>query len=318
MDEWPLRCSNASRLARPSWWRGCVAPSSRARPGGTSWRDGSRDGSSDDERERELEALVAGRRAAAIAFLAQPPPRGRARGGQGRVSGARAPRASPEDLGVTRASPGAASSRRGSTTCGPDGDSDGEDPPPLLARDARRRSRHARPSCSTCAARPPCPRRWAWAPADLRRRVDAAGSRVVDELHSAARSCSWASARGSRLPLVAARAGANSAGPALPVQRAWPASRRRARRRARPHVARRQRGARKRPPTALGDAWNAVAAEARPPEDDIAAWFELPRREPADEEPRAVLARAEERCATGIAGRASSCLLRRVELTTSG
>jgi tetratricopeptide (TPR) repeat protein len=44
---------------------------------------------------------------------------------------------------------------------------------------------------------------------------------------------------------------------------------------------------------ALGDAWSSVAAEARPADDDVAAWFAIWRRDPADEEPRAALARAE-------------------------
>ncbi|HVR02196.1 MAG TPA: hypothetical protein VMT47_08695 [Polyangia bacterium] len=44
---------------------------------------------------------------------------------------------------------------------------------------------------------------------------------------------------------------------------------------------------------ALRDAWRSVADEARPAADDVAGWFEIWRREPADEEPRAALARAE-------------------------
>ncbi len=44
---------------------------------------------------------------------------------------------------------------------------------------------------------------------------------------------------------------------------------------------------------ALADAWRSVAAQARPADDDVAAWFEIWRRDPADEEPRAALARAE-------------------------
>jgi tetratricopeptide (TPR) repeat protein len=43
----------------------------------------------------------------------------------------------------------------------------------------------------------------------------------------------------------------------------------------------------------LRDAWRSVEAQARPAEDDVAGWLELLRREPADEEPRAALARAE-------------------------
>jgi tetratricopeptide (TPR) repeat protein len=44
---------------------------------------------------------------------------------------------------------------------------------------------------------------------------------------------------------------------------------------------------------ALADAWQSVAAEARPADDDVAAWFEIWRRDPGDAEPRAALARAE-------------------------
>jgi golgin subfamily B member 1 len=68
---------------------------------------------------------------------------------------------------------------------------------------------------------------------------------------------------------------------------------------------------------ALGEAWRSVAADARPGDDDVAAWFELARREPTDEAPRAALARAE------AALRAEQrwddvieILLGRVELTT--
>jgi golgin subfamily B member 1 len=67
---------------------------------------------------------------------------------------------------------------------------------------------------------------------------------------------------------------------------------------------------------ALVAAWEAVAGEARPAADDIGAWFELWRREPADEEPRAAIARAE---ATLRAERrwddVIELLLGRVELT---
>ena len=45
--------------------------------------------------------------------------------------------------------------------------------------------------------------------------------------------------------------------------------------------------------TALAAAWRSVEAGARPAEDDVAGWFEVWRREPTDEEPRAALARAE-------------------------
>jgi tetratricopeptide (TPR) repeat protein len=44
---------------------------------------------------------------------------------------------------------------------------------------------------------------------------------------------------------------------------------------------------------ALAEAWQSVAAEARPADDDVAAWFEIWRRDPSDAEPRAALARAE-------------------------
>ncbi|MDB4980559.1 MAG: hypothetical protein JWM82_1311, partial [Myxococcales bacterium] len=44
---------------------------------------------------------------------------------------------------------------------------------------------------------------------------------------------------------------------------------------------------------ALATAWEDVAAEARPADDDIAAWLEIWRRDPADEAPRVALARAE-------------------------
>jgi tetratricopeptide (TPR) repeat protein len=44
---------------------------------------------------------------------------------------------------------------------------------------------------------------------------------------------------------------------------------------------------------ALRDGWRAVEGAARPAEDDVAGWLEHARREPADEEPRAALARAE-------------------------
>jgi tetratricopeptide (TPR) repeat protein len=44
---------------------------------------------------------------------------------------------------------------------------------------------------------------------------------------------------------------------------------------------------------ALATAWEGVAGEARPADDDVAAWLEIWRREPADEAPRAALARAE-------------------------
>jgi tetratricopeptide (TPR) repeat protein len=45
--------------------------------------------------------------------------------------------------------------------------------------------------------------------------------------------------------------------------------------------------------TALRDGWRAVESDARPADDDVAGWFEIWRRDPADEEPRAALARAE-------------------------
>jgi golgin subfamily B member 1 len=45
---------------------------------------------------------------------------------------------------------------------------------------------------------------------------------------------------------------------------------------------------------ALADAWSTVASEARPAADDVAAWLEIWRREPGDEEARAALARAED------------------------
>jgi tetratricopeptide (TPR) repeat protein len=44
---------------------------------------------------------------------------------------------------------------------------------------------------------------------------------------------------------------------------------------------------------ALAGAWESVAGEARPADDDVAAWLEIWRREPGDDEPRAALARAE-------------------------
>ena len=44
---------------------------------------------------------------------------------------------------------------------------------------------------------------------------------------------------------------------------------------------------------ALRDGWRAVEGGARPAEDDVAGWLEASRREPADEEPRAALTRAE-------------------------
>jgi golgin subfamily B member 1 len=46
---------------------------------------------------------------------------------------------------------------------------------------------------------------------------------------------------------------------------------------------------------ALGQAWNAVAAEARPPEDDLESWLQIWGRDTGDEETRAVLRRAEDR-----------------------
>ena len=49
----------------------------------------------------------------------------------------------------------------------------------------------------------------------------------------------------------------------------------------------------------LGEAWNAVAAEARPPEDDLESWLEIWGRDTADEEARAVLRRAEDRLRAG-------------------
>src|SRR6266700_1708932 len=45
----------------------------------------------------------------------------------------------------------------------------------------------------------------------------------------------------------------------------------------------------------LGEAWNSVAAEARPPQDDVEAWLEIWGRDTADDEARGVLRRAEER-----------------------
>ncbi len=50
---------------------------------------------------------------------------------------------------------------------------------------------------------------------------------------------------------------------------------------------------------ALAEAWNAVAAEARPPEDDLESWLEIWGRDTGDEEARAVLRRAEERLRDG-------------------
>jgi tetratricopeptide (TPR) repeat protein len=44
---------------------------------------------------------------------------------------------------------------------------------------------------------------------------------------------------------------------------------------------------------ALAEAWESVASEARPADDDVGAWLELARRDPADEAPRAALARRE-------------------------
>jgi golgin subfamily B member 1 len=44
---------------------------------------------------------------------------------------------------------------------------------------------------------------------------------------------------------------------------------------------------------ALGASWQAVANEARPADDDVDAWLEIWRRDPADAEPRAALGRAE-------------------------
>ena len=44
---------------------------------------------------------------------------------------------------------------------------------------------------------------------------------------------------------------------------------------------------------ALREGWRSVEGEARPAEDDVAGWLEAWRRDPADEEPRAALARAE-------------------------
>ena len=49
----------------------------------------------------------------------------------------------------------------------------------------------------------------------------------------------------------------------------------------------------------LGEAWNAVAAEARPPEDDLESWLEIWGRDTADDEARAVLRRAEDRLRAG-------------------
>jgi tetratricopeptide (TPR) repeat protein len=46
---------------------------------------------------------------------------------------------------------------------------------------------------------------------------------------------------------------------------------------------------------ALGEAWNSVAAEARPPQEDIEAWLEIWGRDTSDDEARAVLRRAEDR-----------------------
>ena len=50
---------------------------------------------------------------------------------------------------------------------------------------------------------------------------------------------------------------------------------------------------------ALGEAWNTVAAEARPPEDDLESWLEIWGRDTGDEEARAVLRRAEDRLRAG-------------------
>ena len=50
---------------------------------------------------------------------------------------------------------------------------------------------------------------------------------------------------------------------------------------------------------ALSEAWGAVAAEARPPQDDIESWLEIWGRDTGDEEARAVLVRAEERLRAG-------------------
>ncbi|HVZ74324.1 MAG TPA: tetratricopeptide repeat protein [Polyangia bacterium] len=44
---------------------------------------------------------------------------------------------------------------------------------------------------------------------------------------------------------------------------------------------------------ALVDAWGGLASDARPADDDVAAWLEIWRRDPSDEAPRAALVRAE-------------------------
>jgi tetratricopeptide (TPR) repeat protein len=65
----------------------------------------------------------------------------------------------------------------------------------------------------------------------------------------------------------------------------------------------------------LEAAWRGVAAEARPSEDDVDAWLEILSRDPADPEPRAVLARAEARLVEERRwDRLAELLLGRVEL----
>jgi tetratricopeptide (TPR) repeat protein len=258
---------------------------------------------SEDERERVRELLAAGRIATAITFL-------RARLADEVVievlkdaypSGTRAEGAAAKNLGLIARIPW-----RGVIATGFDDlwegllNTDAESPvPAFLARDAqalgRHRGRFVLRLCGTVAA----PETICLSPADLRRRVTPTGiTDVVDELYER-----WSFVFLGFGPddpdfrLVSQRLlGANIAGlehfllyPGEPGFEAQLVSA--------------EQGLTAVPTTgtleevvhALAEAWNAVAAEARPPEDDLESWLEIWGRDTGDEESRAVLRRAEER-----------------------
>ena len=265
------------------------------------WLDG------DDERDRVRALLGAGRIATAITFLrsrlsddvvvevlkdAYPP-------------GATADGAATKDLGLIARIPW-----RGVIATGFDDlwegllNADAESPvPTFLARDAQALGRHRGRFLLRLCGSVTAPESICLSPADLRRRVTPTGiTDVVDELYER-----WSFVfLGFNLDdpdfrLVSQRLlGANIAGlehfliyPGEPGFEA--------------QLVGAEQGLVPVPTSgtlddvahALAEAWNAVAAEARPPEDDLESWLEIWGRDTGDEEARAVLRRAEERLRDG-------------------
>lgn len=258
---------------------------------------------SEDERDRVRELLAAGRIATAITFM-------RARLADEVVvevlkdaypSGVRAEGAAAKDLGLIARIPW-----RGVIATGFDDlwegllNTDAESPvPAFLPSDAQSLARHRGRFLLRLCGSVATPDSICLSPADLRRRVTPTGiTDVVDELYER-----WSfvflgfGLDDPDFRLVSQRLlGANIAGlehfliyPGDPGFEA--------------QLVRAEQGLTPVPTSgtleeivhSLGEAWNAVAAEARPPEDDLESWLEIWGRDTGDDEARAVLRRAEDR-----------------------